>query len=89
MKTYLFNKGFIVQKTKQGITIFDGERSILYSFNTIASYIFTRLKKGDVEDVIVESLKKQYPQKLADDLKKDVLSFISILEEKRIVKKSI
>jgi hypothetical protein len=41
---YRINKGFIIQKLDDKSTIFDGEKSILYTFNKTGSLIFEKIK---------------------------------------------
>ena len=60
MKRYKINNGLIVQKMSDKITIFDGEKSQLLSFNETASFIFGLLKKDCSEEKIVELVEKKY-----------------------------
>lgn len=57
---YKINKGFIAQKLGNRLTIFDGEKSQLVTFNETASFIFQRIKKGYDTDKIVELIVKKY-----------------------------
>ncbi len=76
---YKINKGFIVQKLDDKTAIFDGEESMLYTFNETATYIFQKLKLGWDKKKIIESMLKKYKikeEKLVkdyDDLVKDLL----------------
>jgi len=60
MNRYKLNKGFISQKVNGKITIFDGERSQLLTFNESASFIFGLIKKALPDEKIVESVVKKY-----------------------------
>lgn len=58
---YKLNKGFIVQKIdKKQTIVFDGESSMLYTFNETASVIFQQLKKGKTLKEIVKVICCQY-----------------------------
>ncbi len=85
MKKYKINKGFIVQKLDGKITIFDGEKSMLYTFNETASFIFQKIKKGIGEKEIIQALVKKYKIK-EDRAKKDVKEIIKDLLVKKIIK---
>lgn len=80
MPKYKINKGFITQKLDDKTVIFDGEESVLYTFNETASYIFRKLKSCTGKDQIVSLLVKRYGIKekkaLADftDLIRDLLA---------------
>jgi hypothetical protein len=60
MSRYKINKGFIFQTVGKKITIFDGEESVLYTFNETASYIFKLLKKGLKQSEIADMLAKKF-----------------------------
>lgn len=81
---YHLNKGFIVQKLDGKITIFDGEKSSLYTLNETATFIFEKLKRGWEETRIVEALVKRYSVK-EDRAKKDLKSLLSDLKKRKIV----
>lgn len=66
------------------LTIFDGEESVLYTFNETASYIFSKLKLGWERMRISQALSKKYKIK-PDKLTKDVTEFIRDLKKKKIV----
>lgn len=59
-KSYKLNKGFITQKIDGKITIFDGEKSQLITFNETASFVFERLKRGIDSKKITDLLVKKY-----------------------------
>lgn len=86
MPSYTITKGLITQKLDNKTVIFDGEESVLYTFNETASYIFLKIKaKWDKEKIIL-SLVKKYGVK-EDRAKKDVKELIKVLLKKRIVLK--
>ncbi len=81
---YKLQKGLIVQKIDGKITIFDGEESMLYTFNETASYIFSKIKAGWEKEKIIASLAKKYcvsSQKAA----KDVTVFLEDLKKYQII----
>lgn len=82
---YRLNKGFIAQKIGKKTTIFDGEKSVLYTFNETASYIFQKLKAGFDEKKIVDRLVKKY-KKDKKEVEKDVKDYIADLLKKKILK---
>ena len=60
MKKYTINKGFIVQKLGKKTVIFDGEKSLLYTFNETATLIFDKLKRNINSQKIAEELGSKY-----------------------------
>ena len=86
MKTYKVNKGFIVQKLDNKTVIFDGEESVLYTFNETASVIFKRIKSGWDEVKIIDELAKKYDIK-KKRVEKDVDRIFSEMIKKKIIKK--
>ena len=60
MTKYKLKKGFIIQKSGGKITIFDGEKSLLYTFNDSATFIFNHLKRGVTKKEIVGYLVTRY-----------------------------
>ena len=87
MPKYRINKGFIVQKLEAKTVIFDGEESVLYTFNETASYIFQKLKRGWDNKKIIDGLVKKYHIK-EKKAKKDVNEVISDLVKKKIISAS-
>ena len=81
---YKINKGFIVQKLDKKTVIFDGEESVLYTFNETASDIFRFLKKGLDEKETVEKMVKKYSIK-KEKIEKDLNDLISDLKKKKII----
>ena len=67
------------------LVIFDGEKSVLYTFNETASFIFRRLKLGNSIEEIVKALAKKY--KIGEiEAKKDTKDLIRDLLTKKIIK---
>ncbi len=82
---YTITKGLITQKLDNKTVIFDGEESVLYTFNETASYIFLKLKaKWDGKKIIL-SLVKRYGVK-EERAKKDVKELVKDLLKKKILK---
>lgn len=81
---YKINKGFIVQKLDDKMVIFDGEESVLYTFNETASFIFKKIKKGLSENEIVEAVAKRYKIK-EEKAKKDLIDLLVDLKKRKIV----
>lgn len=81
---YKINKGFIIQKLDDKTVIFDGDESVLYTFNETASYIFQKLKKGAEEKSIVDNLIKKYGISKEKALK-DFKELFSDLKKKKII----
>ncbi|OGG26937.1 hypothetical protein A2960_02210 [Candidatus Gottesmanbacteria bacterium RIFCSPLOWO2_01_FULL_39_12b] len=85
---YKVNKGFIVQKLGNKITIFDGEESMLYTFNETATYIFQKLKAGWDKKKIIETMLKKYKTK-EEKLTADFEDLIRELKAKKIISKMV
>lgn len=86
MPSYTITKGLITQKLDNKTVIFDGEESVLYTFNETASYVFLKIKAKWDEERIAASLVKKYGVK-EDRAKKDVRELLKDLLKKKIVKK--
>jgi hypothetical protein len=88
MTKYKIKKGFITQKLDDKTVIFDGEASVLYTFNETATYIFSKLKLGWEKNKIIEGLIKRYAikEKKAHTDLKDLLS--DLLKKKIITQKT-
>lgn len=84
MNKYKINKGYIVQEIDNKMTIFDGDNSILYTFNETATYIFKKIKKGLNKDEASKALSEKYGIKLSRALK-DTNTIISDLFSKKII----
>jgi len=83
---YKIQKGLIVQKLGKETVIFDGEESVLYTFNETAAEIFKMIKKGLEEDTIVEKMVQKYSIK-KERAEKDVKELVEGLIKKGIVKR--
>lgn len=84
MKKLKFRKGFISQKTGSKITIFEGEKSLLYTLNNSASLIFENLKKGKDKDKIITLMLKKYDIDVKE-ARKDYDDFIANLKKKGFI----
>lgn len=84
MTKYDIKKGFIIQKLDQKANIFDGEESVLYTFNETATFIFAKLKQGWTKEKIVESLVKKYGIK-RKRAQKDLDALVNDLLTKKII----
>lgn len=81
---YQINKGYVSQKIDKQTVIFDGENSILYTFNETASLVFALLKKGLSDKEIIQRIVGDYevnPENAQADFKK----LLSDLIAKKIV----
>lgn len=83
---YTITKGLITQRLDNKTVIFDGEESVLYTFNETASYVFLKIKAKWDEKKIVLSLVKRYGVK-EERAKKDVKELIKDLLKKKIIKR--
>ena len=83
-KFYKINKGFITQKIDGKITIFDGEKSQLITFNETATFIFERIKRKVDTEKIIDLIVKKYKVK-PEKIKKDFVKLISELKSLKIV----
>lgn len=79
-------KGLINQRAGNTLIIFDTDKSLLYTFNKTAKFIFESLRKGMTIDSIVKQLTKEFDVS-ATQAKKDIDRLISTLIKKRIVEK--
>jgi hypothetical protein len=57
---YKIKKGLISQNLGKKITIFDGENSLLYTFNETAAFIFTQIKRGLTKESVISNLSLKY-----------------------------
>jgi len=60
MGDYKLKKGLVSDRIGDKTKIFDGEKSLFYTFNETATFIFTHLKKGLTKKDIIENLIKKY-----------------------------
>ncbi len=83
-KNIKFNTGFITQKIGKKVTIFSGERSILFTLNETAVYIFNGLKLKWDKEKITNTIMKNFEvsQKEAEE---GIDDFIETLLEKKII----
>ena len=81
---YKLKQGFIVQKKDNSVTLFDGEKSLLYTFNESASYIFEQIKKGLNGEEIIKKITKKY--KISKkEANKDFRKLLNDLKRKKII----
>ena len=85
MNKYKINKGLITQKLDSETVIFDADKSVLFTFNETASYIFAKIKAGWDEEKISKMLVKKYKIKETRALK-DVKELVQKLLKKGIIK---
>jgi len=57
---YKINKGTIVEKINGEVVLFDSDKSIFFTLNSTASYIFEKMKRGFTKDKIIELMMKKY-----------------------------
>ncbi len=77
-------QGFITQKKGDQTTLFNGEKSILYTFNESASFMFEQIKKGLENEKIIKLVAKKY--KIEEkEAKEDFLELIKDLKKKKII----
>ncbi|OGG16374.1 hypothetical protein A3D77_01200 [Candidatus Gottesmanbacteria bacterium RIFCSPHIGHO2_02_FULL_39_11] len=83
-KKYKANKDFIFQALSNQITIFDGDKSVLYTLNETASYIFRKIKKGDTPEDVTNTIVKRYGITY-QKAEKDIRILVSDLISKKII----
>lgn len=71
-------KGYVTQRIGDKITIFDAENSLLLTFNSTATFIFDRLKKGIETEKIITLLTKEF-KVTESKAKKDIEEFTKTL----------
>ena len=81
---FKLKQGFITQKKGDQTTLFNGEKSILYTFNETASFMFEQIKKGADEEEIIRLIVKKYNIELKT-AKSDFIELISDLKKKKII----
>jgi len=84
MIRYKIKKGLVVNTIGQRITIFDSEQSLLYSFNTSASYVFKKIKQKKTSEEIVKGLVKKFSIK-NEKAQKDFDLLINDMKKKKII----
>lgn len=81
---FKINKALILQKMDNKLIGFDVDKSLLYTFNETAEFIFKKIKAGwDVEKIIDALLKIHEIDETT--LKKDVNALISDMKKNRII----
>lgn len=84
MSKYKINKGFIIQKMGKDLVIFDGEKSVLYTFNESAAFIFRKLKLKLSYEEIVKAMVKKFKIEEAE-AEKDAKDLLNELLEEKII----
>jgi len=84
---YKVAKGLITQKLDGKTVIFDGDASVLYTFNETASYIFSKIKEKVDREKIVQLMVKRYGIKEAR-AEKDLKEIIDEMLRKKILLRS-
>lgn len=84
---YKVIKGLITQKLDDKTVIFDGDKSVLYTFNETASYIFSKIKTKTDSEKIAELFVKRYGVKKAR-AEKDIKELIADMLKKKIIVRS-
>lgn len=82
-KKYKINKGFIIQKLDGKIVVFDGEKSVLNTLNSTASFMFQKIKLGWDKSKIIEAVVKEYTVD-RESVAKDLDKMINELIKKKI-----
>jgi DNA-directed RNA polymerase delta subunit len=78
-------KGLITQKLDDKTVIFDGEKSIIYTLNETASFIFKKIKSKMNKKEIINAMVKKY--KVSDKrATKDLSDLIKSLTREKIIK---
>jgi len=85
MNKYKINKGLIAQKLGKETVIFDADKSVLFTFNETASYIFAKLKSGWEKEKIIEAMLKRYKVKKTR-AENDFEELVLKLKNKKIIK---
>ena len=77
-------KNLIIQKLDNKTVVFDSDKSMLFTLNETASYIFRKLKTKTDGKKIVSLFAKKYaiPEKQAE---KDIRTCIKDMEKKKIL----
>ena len=83
-KKYKINKKFIIQKLDGKIVIFDGEKSVLNTLNSTATFMFQKIKVGWDKEKIVEAMIKIYSID-EKSVKKDFDTLIKELVKQKII----
>ncbi len=77
-------RNITIHKLENKLTLFDGERSILYNFNKSAEFILNSLKLGFDKRQIIGNLKKKYGAS-AIEAEEDYKYILDFLKEKNII----
>lgn len=81
---YKLNTGFITQKIGDKTTVFYGEKSVLFTLNDSAAYIFNGLKLGWNKGFLVKKMVEKYGITKPAAVK-DIEEFTEVLLKKKII----
>lgn len=81
---YKLNKGYINQKTKKNLTIFDPSNSSIYSLNRVAADIIDKIHKKWNKKHIADFIIKKYKVE-RNIANRDINQFIMTLKKKKII----
>jgi len=60
MTKFKINKGFITQKLGKKLVVFDSKKSVIYTLNETASFIFQKIKSGWNKEKILNKIEEKY-----------------------------
>ncbi len=83
-KKYRINKDMIAQKIQGNEVIFDSEKSLVYTLNETATFIFNKVLLKKNEEEIVKSIVKEYSVDQPKAIK-DISEAIEDMVKKRIL----
>ena len=78
------NNEFFVQKVGKEITIFNIEKSVMFTLNRTASIIFQNFKNGWTEEKIAKYMTKKFDIS-EQEVKKDIKDLLETLKKKKIL----
>lgn len=81
---YRIRKDLVFETIKLKTAIFDSQKSVLYTLNETASYIFNKIRLGWDQEKIIKGLEKNYAVEKTK-ANKDFESLISELKKKNII----
>lgn len=84
MKRYRICEGYIIQKQRNIIKLFDSEQSNLYTFNSSGSYIYESIAKCISNEILIEKFARKYKIK-REKAQVDVEHFLKFLEEHELI----
>ncbi|OGG15865.1 hypothetical protein A3J20_02575 [Candidatus Gottesmanbacteria bacterium RIFCSPLOWO2_02_FULL_42_29] len=85
MKKWKINNNFIIQKIGGKLSVFDAERSVMFTFNRTAEEIFKKIKSGWTVEKINGYLSGKYNVSV-ETSKKDIQELTQVLKKKGILR---